>query len=1297
MRVRLVFVQEWRYTHWPAPASSPPASSPPASSPPASSPLASPPSASASPPPQTAMPSSARPPVHAQLSGAPAQPTGPVVDPAFTAPDFDIKAWINAALDAAPRHQDPPSSTNGTSPNLKSTASSLSLDMASDGSLDASLDLLQTPALDPVLGDKDQTDGNSLSSTSTPPTSQQDPKSSATGPSKSQNALLTQHATNHLTKLHILASQTSTALSSVTQDVVKLLPRLTHELDQLRQETKSLQEGIRLVRSDFNTVDSSDTVQALDRLKYLDLVKTRMEATHSALREAENWRNLEAEANDIFAKGDFTRAATRLSEAERSLVVYKNTKVEGDRMALLLVLKDQLEQQVMGRVKEALEQKDTAACQTLINVFNLIGRQEKFQEYYISQRRTPMVEHWRRLTKAIHMEVTPGSVTARPSSDDSKDFFNVLQTFYKDASSMLHDEFAWITSIFADPSATIHSLVHDIFTCIDPSMQATLQHVAKIHGDEGTLPVLISAFAATESFGTRMERVVSQPLVGNQREHTGNRPRAGTLVHDNNAREGKGPVPHPLRSSFGHEALEIGSIQDPHEWAYVLYEPFMAYQRDYGKLEGAHLRALLSKSVPAMATYSENLTRNRELAKSSSSLVKIMTNTNSLAFNLAEGAIARCMRLTHGFGAPGLLDGLNTFFKDIMDRYSEILMECRQKSGLQVDDSLRSSSNNNDSNNDSSRQGDLGRNQRMNSKYGSQSEDDDASEDSEGWDEDVNEQDQRLFQMGLRLMVLCRQFCLKLEQLDAKTKKALRGVEDIIRIGQEHQDAQHAGSPLEQGSVGSGLKLNNVQPPNASIALLQQSNLNSFRLSEILEIVKKSELKDSGAQVGGLSGDGASTLNRLSAETDLGLEPKANHLFLQTHQRAVHLTKLCQRFIFDSVYIPLVRPIADLALLPCWTEGIDQPGQGTDGLKGARRVHQSTLGGTRTDVIKFRSSPSDYMEELLRQLLGLPLTFGMYEGDEGLRFGIHSLPYADRPFEPQELHPDASVSEQPSTLVTGADEGGVGLEDHQSLGVGEADPVAGLTKGTSGDSDEEEVQQQQMAEEDDLAVMHRWITSLSRAAMHTIIERLYDPTMGQTKSAPAPAVSGSINTPPNSHRARFTGASSPAIGSASPGGAAVVGAPKERHYLSRLSEAGAKQLEMDLGYFVDTCLSSLAIEPTPSIRSLIKALRLSESGLLMALQQLQQQQQQQQQREKDLERDASFDGADSPGVATARSKRASGLVDAQPPQVTVSMAGVPVLPSILAAGEEDLVAQMEQEQKIFEWVARLRGMSIPNA
>ncbi|KAF9429133.1 hypothetical protein BGZ76_001758 [Entomortierella beljakovae] len=1185
------------------------------------------------------MPSPARTLPHSQKAVTSSH--APVIDSLFSSPEFDVKAWINSALGSALNQQEStsasiPSTTINTSAtatttsdsnlvssptneSLRTSSSTTSLD-STDASLDASLDLLQTPALDPVLDHpKNQDDQDTLStpSNSLTTTQKQSALSSASSNSnnaqKSHNTILTQHATSHLTKLHLLASQTSVALAATTQDMIKLLPRLTHELDQLRQETKTLQEGILIVRNDINSVDSSDTVQALDRLKYLDLVKTRMEATHSALREAENWRNLEAEAKEIFAKGDFTKAATRLSEAERSLVVYKNTNVEGDRMALLQVLKDQLQQQVMSKVKEAIDQKDTASCQTLINVFGLIGRQEVFQEYYISLRREPLIQHWKRLTEFMNPDLQS---TTQRHTNDSKDFISILQTFYKDASNLIHDEFAWITSLFSDPSSIIHNLVRDTFTHIDPTMQKALQHVCKTQGAEGSLPILMSAFAATESFGLKMERVVSQPLVGNQREPSGNRPRAGSLLQDSHS-----------RSPFG-ESLEIDPIYDSHEWAFILYEPFMVYQREYGKLEGSHLKALLSRAVPAMAPYKDNISKSRELAKSSSKLVKIMTNTNGLAFSLAEGAIGRCMRLTHGFGAPGLLDGVNDFFKEIIDRYTDILAECRQISGLQVAGSGNNSSKQRDS------IGGTG----QGSKYNN-ADDDDEGEDSEGWDEDMNEQDQSLFQMGLRLMVLCRQFCVKLEQLDNRTKKALVNVGELIKLDRAAKDSTSQGSNIHgsSSSLDHAVLGTNSQPPNASIAILQQSNLNSFRLSEILDIVKKSDIKGSRGAAAGDSNDGTSS-DHLSAETDLSLEPKPNHLFLQSHQRAVQLARLCQRFIFDSIYIPLSRPLQDLASLPCWSEGSGQ-GQGD----GVRRIHQSTMGGTRTDVIKFRSNPNEYMEELLRHLSGLPVTFDIYGGDSGLRFGIHMLPYADRPYH---------ESEQPSTLVTGADENNVGGDSEGDLGVGEAS--------LESQSEIEEAEDSQVEDVDDSAIMHLWVTSLSRAIMHTIVDQLYDPNL---TTSSASAASTNTNTPPSSQRNR-------------PGHASSGSVSLPSRHLTKLSESGSKQLELDLVYFIDNHLSSLLIEPTPSVRALVKALRLNESGMSMSIQQLQ------------LQREEYMASQSGP---RSRSRRPSIVIE---PHHAMVIPGAPVMPTALVVAEDDIMGQFDMEQKVLEWVARLKGFNI---
>ncbi|KAF9210099.1 hypothetical protein BGZ59_009784 [Podila verticillata] len=1165
------------------------------------------------------MPSQAR--VHPQAHSA---SSGAIIDPTFTAPDFDVKAWINAALDTHPHNrkqdhqQTPPIASSASSPRIGA-----SKDTNGDASLDASLDLLQTPALDPILDGKDQ--GELLSSPKQSSDSPASVSSAQPTTQRSQNTFLTQHATTHLTKLHLLASQTSTALSSTTQDMVKLLPRLTHELDQLRQETKALQEGIRLVRGDVHSVESTDTVQALDRLKYLDLVKTRMEATHSALREAENWRNLEAEANDIFAKGDFIKAATRLSEAEKSLVVYKNTNVEGDRMALLLVLKDQLEQQIMDKVKDALEHKDTATCQTLMSVFGLIGRPEKFQDYYVSQRRAPLMEQWKRLT-----------------AGDSKDFVSALQIFYKDTSSMLHDEYAWIASIFSDPTATIHSLVHDIFSHIDPTMKTTLQQISRAQGDEASLPILIDAFEATELFGTRMERIVAQPLVGMQREHGPNtnannsRSRSGTLIQDNAHKEGR-----PLgRSSLRRDSLDIGS-RDPHEWAYILYEPFMTYQRDYGKLEESHLRSLLLKKVPAMAMNAAN-SRSKESISASSNLVKVMTISIKEAFDLAGGAIGRCMRLTHGMCVPGLLDGLNGFFKEIMDRYTELLIECRQRSGLPLDESLPAPKSTFQT---------QGRASSLETR--------DEDEDSDGSADDGNDQDQvnsRLFQMGLRLMVLCRQIVVKLEQLDVKAKRALKGVDEFVKMDWNLENPTNSS---EQGQA-------RTLPPHASIALLQQSNLNSFRLSEILEVVKKSATKED-------TGDSSPHPDHMPAETDLGLEPKVNHLFLQSHQRAVQLTKLCQRFIFDSIYIPLVRPLADLPLLSCWTEGMDQ--QGED-INSTRRVHKSTMGGTRTDVLKFRSGPSEYMGEMLRRLHALSDTFGMYEGDVGLRFGIHVLPYADKPI---------SQATHASALVTGT-EGGSEDDDR---GVGEAD-LAKTSKTTEDDFDEE---QEAFEAEDDSAVLHRWITSLSRAAMHTMIEKLYDPNLGVASSRKISLPANA--TPPTSSRTRFSesASSSPALGSSAT--FQTQHTSKECHFLSRLSESGAKQLEVDLHYLVTEGLDALAIEATPSIRSLLQALSMGEAGLLRTLQQQQQQREDHQQQQKLLQEEHEQE-KEGDASTLDKDKRAAENIEAAQP-ISIYVPGAPALPSVLAAGDEDSEAVVTaQEEKIFEWVARLKGIAVLN-
>ncbi|KAF9976450.1 hypothetical protein BGZ73_008585 [Actinomortierella ambigua] len=1403
-------------------------------------------------------------------------PTGLQVDYSFSVPDFDVKDWINNALDSVPKKL----------PNDASSSSPSADDTSADASLDASLSLLQTPAHDPVLAERDLDDllvgGQDALSTSTPPSSKgattthttttsttttTSHPSTSTTPSTATTAL-TQHATTHLTKLHLLARQISTNLNNTTMDVVKLLPRLTHEIDQLRQETRLLQEGIRLVQGDVaqveratmptttaatygaetaattTTTTAPTAVSALEQLKYLDRIKTRMEATHAALREAENWRNLESEAQEIFARGDFVRAATRLAEAERSLVVYKNTHVEEDRMALLQVLKDQLEQQVMERTRTALVQRDTAACQALMSVFGRIGRQERFQECYFALRRTPLVEAWKK-QQLVQQQHAPSS---------KEGFITFLQGFYSDAATMLSDEFAWGNSIFSEPAASIHGLVRHLFSHLDPTMAATLQQVAAPLGDEGKLPLVLAAFSATVAFGARIERVVAQPLVGHQREPTsartttaagalpsstasgaghgagatGRRSRSGTLLHGEEETSGSSTnVVSKTFSTASLAELNAGlassgsSALDGNAWAYILYEPFLPYQRDYGRLEAAHLRALLIQQVPGMeavlqmaASSNANMQQQQRLlaAKHCSNLVKLMTATNQVAFSLAEAAIGRCIKLTHGFGAAGLVEGVNEFLGEILTCFQRMLIFYRHKSGLLLEgekpDPMVAQVAHLAATTGSGGSASLSRlsprpgNSRFSNSNDPLSEEEE-NDDSDGWDEDEDEgamDDQgspRLFQMGLRLMVLCRQFCQRLHQLDLKTKQALVGVEALLEMGHDRADDRGSDTmqlpswlpPLpptaaaaatttagESGRTTTGAtrshRLSIVEPrdhaavlaasmanhplqrlPQASVALLQQSSLNSFRLTEILGVVKRAqeagELGGPGSAgagavgaasgtagtstAGARDGKGGAQSNNNKGKNEVGLECSADHLYRASYERAAELTRLCQRFIFDTMYIPLVRPLAGVASLACWTEGLDpHTGKDTSMAHGVspnagRRTansQQSTMGGTRTDVYRFRTGPSEYMEEVWRRLDAL-LKFGVYAGDEGLRFGIQALPYADRPVESDH------------------DQEG----DEHGVGVGEASAAEDLSSGPGADRREQDEEDNEEDDDSDEVVFHRWMTSLARATMHTLIDRLYDPERAGSMAALVRALqpnktsgNASAGSPSLDYRARMAATQnqppsrtgSPAHRDSSemlrsqspaPGSASL----QQQQSLSpvgliRLSEAGVKQLETDLVFLVTESLPSLGIDPTPNVEALRRALGMSKADLLRTIEQMESEldkflEAQEKKRRDKKKKMGGFggleDGEDEQeeekqealgeGSASAlpSGKKDAGSVAAAgatpSPVDTLSsafVAGIPALPSTLTATEENVELYLKQEKAIHEWVAKLRGLTV---
>ncbi|CAG8469612.1 1487_t:CDS:2, partial [Diversispora eburnea] len=303
--------------------------------------------------------------------------------------------------------------------------------------------------------------------------------------------ILENHASDIVEKLQYLNQGVSHRLENTIEDIVKNMPSIMTELQIIQQNSENLKESVALVKSSLGNVENN-TGKAIERLKYLDLVKTRMELSRDVLREAENWSNLEAEASTIFASQDYQKAAIRLQEAEKSLVIFHNTPEYEERRKLLTELQNQLEATVSPQLVAALSQHDISACQKFFTIFSQIGRKKEFCNYYYGSRKAPLVKVWQNASLIdINSTVVPK-------------FIEFLQEFFHELFVVLNEEYTWCGNIFPDANETIISLIENIFNSLKPSLGVRLAGLVE-HYHEQCLPEIINAFIVKKRNGGSLD------------------------------------------------------------------------------------------------------------------------------------------------------------------------------------------------------------------------------------------------------------------------------------------------------------------------------------------------------------------------------------------------------------------------------------------------------------------------------------------------------------------------------------------------------------------------------------------------------------------------------------------------------------------------------------------------------------------------------------------------------------------------------------------------------------------------
>lgn len=947
----------------------------------------------------------------------------------------------------------------------------------------------------------------------------------ARSPTSNTDISLEQHATMLVTKLQILSQEVSQRLAHTTDVAVKSMPRTLYDLQLMKEDALSTKAGVEAVRNDLLRVEN-DTSRALERLKQLDLVKNRMEACRAALREAENWSNLESEASRIFAAGDHDRAAVRLQDARRSLNVFQNTPEYEQRRALLEKLQNELERAVRPQFVQALVDHDAVACHKYFVIFDRIQRTSDFMDCYFDSRKEPLVNMWREQTLL----------------EDSNVGLTRLAQFYQECFVVLNEEYAWCGSIFPDPRSTIQSLVSALFSSLVPTVSTRLAVVVDRYGEE-CLPHIITAFVATEKFGSSLERVFARPTVTAAPETSTTTTTTFTNTTTASTTSHRKSSHLPMTSPRAHD--------DPHAWAYILYDPFHEFQRDYAAYERTYLSNQLTSALrPPDAAISTAIDPAKQL-----------TDAVTRVFALAEAAIGRCADLTHGFAGAGLVATLNGYFEDVARGFGDVLkqvrVDCRldedpKEAGKKAGGTVMPGGKGKVATKDRRSM------DRRSTDRRSMDRGDDSDFDFDFDEDELDHGDWSNFQAALRLLATCRGMAARLAALEDRTRKALAATRALVDEGAVDGDddeyfpaadrprresviprlerreslvaplsprhtrreslvrsdsvsiaavaVANVGASSAAGSVHTNAHVNTT--PKASLSLLRQSALNSYELGRLLSALDQPD---------------QSLLSRASA---------ALHEF----------TRACQRFVFDTVHLPIVRHLAGVGTMTAVWTADDASTSGGGGRAGRNPFN--------LEIPQFSLSPSKYITKVGEQLLMLPQQFEVYAVDrDALAFGVEGLPFADEvpTVVVSEQQQQAEILAQDTTKFVGEREHDLGAVDVSvhvplspttSLLPSRGARVVPMTPTTT------RLAAPPLLTLTPEEVTHLWYTSLSRGTMHALLDQILS--------------------------------------------------------IPSLSSQGARQLSADIGYLINV-LAALEIEPVPDLARVHRVLGMDDTEVFRRL------------------------------------------------------------------------------------------------
>ncbi|THV02443.1 hypothetical protein K435DRAFT_775627 [Dendrothele bispora CBS 962.96] len=464
---------------------------------------------------------------------------------------------------------------------------------------------------------------------------------------------LDQQITQLIASLDIACEDTSSQLERVIDDVSRAVPRLTYDLHFIRDGAITLQNALTTVRSQSQSAIPKETDAALEQLKRLDTMKRNMEAAREVLKEAESWSTLELEVTTLLSERNYAKAASRLSEANKSMIVFQNTPEYDPRKTLLVNLQNQLEAPLSSALVAAINEQDLITCRDFFTIFSDIQRESEFRNYYNGSRRSSLVSMWQNAQLAESTSDRTLTLT----------FAEFLPKFYASMLALLNQERSSIPSIFPDPALSLNSLISSILSALQPSFAQRLSSVVTHHGNS-SLPQLIAALRATEEFAVGVDKIIEKIKLSAVNTSSPSAPSSETSQSFNPSHGRRRSMRMSISfRSMSNRSMSGGNLKttttmDGMDWDQELFQPFLEYQLDYGVLE----RRLLDHALHEMIS-SDSGDKITDQAR-------LLRERAVDVFGASTDSLARYEAFTHGYGAVSLVQALDGFVKSFIDMWT---------------------------------------------------------------------------------------------------------------------------------------------------------------------------------------------------------------------------------------------------------------------------------------------------------------------------------------------------------------------------------------------------------------------------------------------------------------------------------------------------------------------------------------------------------------------------------------------------------------------------------------------------